>query len=132
MRTRFAITSMLVIGVLLTSTAGAGMALSGVSGSGSAGSAQYATPGQHGHGSHLGTTPANKPASKVDSSTASRSTSTPPVATTDAVQATNQLATPSGSSQLPFTGLALIPLIILGVAMLTVGLVLHRRANRST
>jgi preprotein translocase subunit SecG len=111
MRTRFAITSMLVIGVLLSCTAGAGMALSGTSGSGSAGSAQYGTV-QH-QKTHLGTTsPAQDGAP-------------PPV------QPARQLATPSGSSQLPFTGLLLIPIIILGVAMLLVGLVLRSRSNRA-
>jgi hypothetical protein len=120
MRTRFAITSMLVVGVLLTCTAGAGMALSGNSGSGSAGSAQYGPPPavhHHHHGStHLGTT--TSPAQDV----------APP---TQAVQPTRQLATPSNSSQLPFTGLLLIPMIILGVAMLLVGLVLRSRSSRS-
>jgi hypothetical protein len=119
MRTRFAITSMLVIGVLLSCTAGAGMALSGTSGSGSAGSAQYGPPPTHHHhaSTHLGT-PSTSPAQDV----------APP---TQAVQPTRQLATPSGSSQLPFTGLLLIPMIILGVAMLLVGLVLRSRSSRA-
>jgi preprotein translocase subunit SecG len=111
MRTRFAIISMLVVGVLLTSTAGAGMALSGSSGSGSAGSAQYPTPSHH-----TGTL-------------APASSNTPPPDGT--VQPAQQLSTPSGSSQLPFTGLVLIPLIILGVAMLLIGLVLRSRSTRA-
>lgn len=114
MRTRFAITSMLVVGVLLTGSAGTGMALSGVSGSGSAGNAQYGTV-QHQHrGPHLGTT--TSPAQDA---------SPPPV------EPTRQLAAPTGSSQLPFTGLLLIPMIVLGVAMLIVGLVLRRRSGRA-
>lgn len=112
MRTRFAITSMLVIGVLLTCTAGAGMALSGNSGSGSAGTAQYAPPNNNHH--HLvspGTTGAPPP--------------------TTAIQPARQLATPSGSSELPFTGLLLIPMIVLGVGLLLVGLVLRSRSSRA-
>jgi hypothetical protein len=113
MRTRFAIISMLVVGVLLTSTAGAGMALSGSSGSGSAGTAQYGPPPSH-HHHHLAPPPSSNTA--------------PPDGT---VQPAQQLATPSGSSQLPFTGLVLIPLIILGVAMLLIGLVLRSRSTRA-
>jgi preprotein translocase subunit SecG len=111
MRTRFAIISMLVVGVLLTSTAGAGMALSGSSGSGSAGSAQYPTPSHH-------TGTLAPPATN----------NSPPDGT---VQPAQQLSTPTGSSQLPFTGLVLIPLIILGVAMLLIGLVLRSRSTRA-
>jgi hypothetical protein len=119
MRTRFAITSLLVVGVLLSCTAGAGMALSGTSGSGSAGSAQYGPPPTHHHhgSTHLGT-PSTAPAQDV----------APP---TQAVQPTRQLSTPTGSSTLPFTGLLLIPMIILGVGLLLVGLVLRSRSSRA-
>lgn len=86
------------------------MALSGSSGSGSAGSAQYPTPSHH-----TGTL-------------APSSNTSPPDGT---VQPAQQLATPSGSSQLPFTGLVLIPLIILGVAMLLIGIVLRSRSTRA-
>jgi hypothetical protein len=120
MRTRFAIISMLVVGVLLTSTAGAGMALSGSSGSGSAGSAQYGAPPSH-HHTHL--------VSPASSNTAPASSNTAPP--DGVVQPAQQLATPTGSSQLPFTGLVLIPLIILGVAMLLIGLVLRSRSTRA-
>ena len=120
MRTRFAITLMLVVGVLLSCTAGAGMALSGESGSGSAGSAQYPSPTpthRHHSGTHLGV-PSVSPAKDV----------APP---TQSVQPTRQLAAPSGSSQLPFTGLLLIPMIVLGVGLLIVGLVLRSRSTRA-
>jgi hypothetical protein len=112
MRTRFAIVSMLVVGVLLTSTAGVGMALGGSSGSGSAGNAQYGPPPTH-HHNHLAPPSSN---------------TAPPDGT---VQAAQQVSTPTGSSQLPFTGLVLIPLIILGVAMLLIGLVLRSRSTRA-
>jgi hypothetical protein len=114
MRTRFAITSMLVIGVLLSCTAGAGMALSGNSSSGSAGTAQYAPPSNHHHKTHL--------------LIPSKDVAPPPPS---AVQPTRQLATPSDGSQLPFTGLLLIPMIVLGVGLLLVGLVLRNRSTRA-
>jgi hypothetical protein len=113
MRTRFAITSMLVIGVLLTCTAGAGMALSGTSSSGSAGNAQYAPPPNHHHQTHL-----IIPSKDV----------APPTTT---VQPAAQLAAPKDGDTLPFTGLLLIPMIILGVGMLLVGLVLRHRSTRA-
>jgi hypothetical protein len=113
MRTRFAITSMLVIGVLLSCTAGAGMALSGNSSSGSAGTAQYAPPSIHHHQTHL-VIPSKDIA--------------PPPST---IQPTRQLATPADGSSLPFTGLLLIPMIILGVGLLLVGLVLRSRSSRA-
>ena len=107
MRTRLAITSMLAIGVLFIFTGGAAMAVAGSSGSGSAGSAQYPTPTHH--DGHLAPPTVNLP---------------PP-------SAPPQLSTPTGSSSLPFTGLVLIPLIILGVAMLVIGLVLRSRSTRA-
>ncbi len=110
MRTRLAITSMLCIGVLLMSTGGAAMALSGESSSGSAGTAQYA-PAHH-HTNHL---------------VIHRNNTTPPAS----VRQTQQLSTPADGSTLPFTGLLMIPLIVLGVAMLIVGLVMRRRTMRA-
>jgi hypothetical protein len=108
MRTRLAITSMLAIGVLFIFTGGAAMAVAGSSGSGSAGSAQYPTPAHH--VGHLGPPTVNLPPPDGP----------PP-----------QLSTPTGSSSLPFTGLVLIPLIILGVALLVIGLVLRSRSTRA-
>jgi len=147
MRTRFAITSMLVVGVLLTSTAGVGMALSGNTGGGSAASAQYGPATTHRHHSQLGPVSTGCGSGSSGSSsgssgsshccanqTAGSSSCSPAVSNTapsdKAVQEPRQLATPSGSSQLPFTGLVLIPLIILGVAMLLVGIVLRTRSSR--
>ena len=48
-----------------------------------------------------------------------------------AVQAPRQLATDSGSdaSSLPFTGMALIPILLMGLALLGWGLLLRRRAG---
>lgn len=111
MRSRLAITSMLVVGVLM-SGAGAGLAVSGVSGSGSAGSAQY-------------------PTETTDTQTVLPTTETnPPTDTTDTnpAQTTRQVAS-DDSSQLPFTGYAAIPVLLIGLTLLGVGVVMRRRVT---
>ncbi|HEV2061036.1 MAG TPA: hypothetical protein VGR11_16920 [Solirubrobacteraceae bacterium] len=57
----------------------------------------------------------------------------PDVAGAVAAQAPRQLAAASGSdaSRLPFTGIALIPILLFGVALLALGLVLRRRSGTS-
>lgn len=126
MRSRFAITAMLVLGLILSST-GVGLAVSGSSGGGSAGDAQYPTTPpvskHHNGGGVLGTTKGNGNGSAPSSS--SQPTPQAPV------QAARQLSAPSGSSQLPFTGFAVIPVILAGVALLVAGLVLRRRSSGS-
>jgi hypothetical protein len=113
MRSRLAITAMLVVGVLMSGT-GAGLAVSGISGSGSAGTAQYG-PTQ----SVLPTTESNVPTSEV--------LGTETTNTTTAAQTTRQLE--SGKS-LPFTGYLAIPVLLLGLALLTIGIVMRRRFGR--
>lgn len=57
----------------------------------------------------------------------------PDVAGAVTAQAPRQLAAASGSdaSRLPFTGIALIPILLFGVALLALGLVLRRRGATS-
>lgn len=59
--------------------------------------------------------------------------SAPDVAGAVTAQAPRQLAATSGSdaSRLPFTGIALIPILLFGVALLAAGLVLRRRGATS-
>lgn len=130
MRSRLAITLMLVLGLML-STTGVGLAISGSSGSGSAGNAQYpttpTTPQVHrdqggSGGGVLGATDEDTPPS---SGTSPAAESTPPV-----VQATRQVSTDT-SGQLPFTGFAVIPIIAAGVALLLAGTFLRRRSGPS-
>jgi len=114
MRSRLAITSMLVVGVLM-SGAGAGLAVSGISGSGSSGNAQY-------------------PTTKVDTQTVLPTTETnAPSDTTDTsettpAQSTRQVSSNDNSS-LPFTGYAAIPVLLIGLSLLSVGVVMRRRVS---
>ena len=106
LKTRMAITMMLVLGIVLSST-GAGLAVSGSSGSGSAGAAQYPQPKEN-NSNVLGSE--EQPA---------------------ATQEANQVAATTSSGSLPFTGLAAIPIIIVGVGLLGTGLVLRRGTRRA-
>jgi len=164
MRSRIAITAMLVLGLLL-STTGATLAISGSSGSGSAGNAQYPPPPT------TPTTPETTPTPPPPTETTptpppqTETTPTPPPvqgvqggggggggvlgqneespqpasgtspaqsesAPAPVVQETRQVAT-SGGSQLPFTGFAVIPIIVAGVALLIAGMFLRLRSRPS-
>jgi hypothetical protein len=128
MRSRIAIIVMLVLGMTL-STTGVGLAISGSSGSGSAGNAQYPTtpaqqPEKSGNGGGvLGAVDESEPPAGGDTSPAA-------AASTPAVQETRQV-TAQSSGELPFTGLAVIPIIAAGVALLLGGLLLRRQSGVS-
>jgi hypothetical protein len=137
MKSRLVILTMLVLGMLL-STAGAGLAVSGLSGNDSASVGEYATP----------TTTATKPPGKNDvlgdtdtgngqdvlpSDTGGNGPSGAPgggVAAGNAVQPARQVeaGTDTGSS-LPFTGFAAVPILFGGIVLLSGGLLLRRRAG---
>ncbi len=106
---RLAVTVLLTLGILMGTT-GAGLAVSGLSGAGSAGEGQYYQPGEKGdaEGGVLG---------KADNGNAAK-------------QGTGQVAAveQAGGESLPFTGILGIPLLLTGVAMLGTGLVVRRRA----
>lgn len=129
MKSRMAITSMLVLGVFAGGT-GTGLAVSGISDSGSAGTAQYPPGPNDGP---------NKP--KILGLEEDPGGGGDDVAGADGggdvagaeegngqgeVQATRQVSVQEEGS-LPFTGLAAIPLILLGIGLLASGLVLRRR-----
>jgi hypothetical protein len=111
MRSRLAITSMLVVGVLM-SGAGAGLAVSGISGSGSSGNAQYPTTKTDTQ-TVLPTTETNTPSSTTE---------------TNPAQQTRQVSS-NDSNQLPFTGYAAIPVLLIGLSLLSVGVVMRRRVS---
>lgn len=127
MKSRLAIVAMVAFGMVF-STAGAGLAVSGISsGSDNASVAQYGTPTP---------TPTGTPDSggvlpaEETNNTPSGGVATPGGGTSPAeqTQPTRQVAAATGS-QLPFTGFAAIPVILGGIALLTGGLVLRRRTR---
>lgn len=145
MRSRTAITAMLTSGLLL-SGGGTALGISALQSTTNAGVAQYGTTGP-GPGTvpTLGgtvtppaaaVTPPPADEGQVASETSSSPKSSAPTdakvsavspARTDPVQAARQVATVSGDS-LPFTGYASIPVLLLGAALFTTGLVLRRRS----
>jgi hypothetical protein len=121
MRSRLAILSTLVLGMVL-STGGAGLAVSGFASQGqNAASSQYgeSTPTPEG-GGVLGEQENGKPAGGKKS--------TPAPTQTQPTRQVEAGAQGTGGGQLPFTGFAAIPVLLGGVALLGTGLVLRRRS----
>jgi hypothetical protein len=114
MKSRLAILSMLVAGMLL-STTGAGLAVDGFTSGNDAASAQY---NKDDRGDVLGQDDANQP---DQGNVAGQGNSAD-------VQPTRQVESGAGSQSLPFTGFLAIPVLLGGLALLSVGLVLRRRA----
>ncbi len=152
MRSRLAMLSTLVVGILL-STTGAGLAISGISSGNDAGCGQYGcqppkdtppqtvapTPPSTPPTNTPGTPPSGSPLGQNDQSTTSPDSNSNQGQPQSNAQP-NQVAQPSqvaqpvrqveagaSGSQLPFTGFAAIPVLLIGAALLTTGLVLRRR-----
>jgi hypothetical protein len=123
MKSRLAILTMLVTGMLL-STTGAGLAVSGVVSHNDAAVSQY-DEGDTG-GGVLGEDESSTPGgtageeSGPQGGTAGENGSD--------VQPARQVEAGAGSDTLPFTGFLAIPVLLGGVALLSAGLVLRRRA----
>jgi hypothetical protein len=116
---RVATTALLVAGFLVTG-ASAGLAVSGTSGSGSAGDAQYPRNDTSGGGNTpdlggVNGTDQNGNVGVEDENTAD-------------TQLTRQIAS-TDSDRLPFTGLAAIPLLLVGAGMIVSGGLLRRRSS---
>jgi len=126
MKSRLVILTMLVLGMLL-STAGAGLAVSGLSGQNDASKAQYKgneTPS--GGGDVLGDQDAgtNVPANNGGGDT------NPGGGEGDTTQPARQVEAGANTNEsLPFTGFAAIPVLLGGIALLSAGLVLRRRSG---
>jgi hypothetical protein len=131
MRSRIAILATLVLGIVL-STGGASLAVSGFASSDhNAAATQYLTntPTPTGGGGNVlgeeesgggGSSPAGGGGSP--SGTAGEENGVQPARQVEA-------GAQGGTSQLPFTGFAAIPILLGGVALLATGLVLRRRTN---
>jgi hypothetical protein len=124
MRSRLAITGMLVAGVLF-STTGAGLAVDGITAN-SAQNVQYkqdsTQPQQPRANDTLGVI------GEIESEEPAAEESAPPAPAP--AQAPRQAQAVADEGELPFTGFAAIPVLILGIGLLTSGLVLRRRASR--
>lgn len=137
MRSTLAITAMLTAGVVF-SGGGAALGISALSTTDDASIAQYGTlptatvpqpagadavePGTSDEGSRgevLGETVDGVSDEAVEP-------------TQESAQAPRQLAADSGDGELPFTGLAAIPMLVFGFTLLVIGLVLRRTTPRSS
>ena len=131
-RTRVAIAGLLASGLLM-SGGGAALGISGINSNGSAGVAQYVS-NTTGTNEVLGTT-STVPTVTEPGSGGTTKTPTEPGSSGvlgETVQPSRQVAATSSEKELPFTGLAAIPVIMAGVALLGAGLVLRSRSSRAT
>ena len=123
MKSRLVVLTMLVLGMLL-STTGAGLAVSGLSGD-NASIAEYAQPSPGGGGGVLGDEDSgggNEAPSGGDESPSGGEEGAD-------VQPSRQVEAGADNDNLPFTGFAAIPVLIGGIALLSAGLVLRRRTG---
>src|SRR5215210_5650437 len=123
MKSRLAILSMLVTGMLL-STAGAGLAIDGVTGSNNASVAAYDNGDNR--GGVLGEDNSNSPSGVAGEESGNSPSGT--AGESAGVQPARQVEAGAGSDTLPFTGFLAIPVLLGGVALLAAGLVLRHRA----
>jgi hypothetical protein len=127
MKSRIAILAMVAFGMLF-STAGAGLAVSGISSNDNASVAQYGTPTPTPEGT---TVPAEEEGGVLPAEETNNAPSggvSPAEEQSESTQPTRQVEATT-ESQLPFTGFAAIPVMLGGIALLTGGLVLRRRTR---
>jgi hypothetical protein len=148
MRSRFALVSLIVTGLLM-SGGGASLAISGVSGQGGAAENQYTTPTPPPTPTTAATptTPAPPPEVATEDSLVPaeteasapadrKKTASPaekPASKTEAAAPAEQVAvaSESGGDTLPFTGFLAIPLMIGGVALVSTGALMRRKWRKS-
>src|SRR5829696_3315692 len=133
MKSRVVILTMLVFGMLL-STAGAGLAVTGLAGNPSASSAQYAgTPTSTPSGGGVGEQdegPGQNNVSPAENSGGGGTSPAESAGGANGTQPSRQVEAGAGTSgsSLPFTGFAAIPILFGGLVLLGGGLVLRSRA----
>ncbi len=119
MKSRVAVVMVLALGVFMSGT-GATLAVSGISASGSASSAQYPDDTPRGDNGVLGTR----------GSGGNKDEQQPASAVAGETQSFRQVASTSSSGSLPFTGFLAIPVLIVGFGLLGAGVAMRLR-NRS-
>ncbi len=122
MKSRMVILTMLVFGMLL-STAGAGLAVSGVNSKHNASVAQYGTPTPTPEGGVLGDQDSGQGTSPTANNGGGGN------GPSNDVQPARQVEAGSTSGSLPFTGFAAVPILLGGIVLLSAGLVLRRRTS---
>ncbi len=132
MRSKLAVISILAIGVLMSGT-GATLAFQGSSGQGNAAGEEYVPPSTVAPGDEeaLGEEQSDSGPNGVqtlDDESAEGTTDSEEANTQTARQET---ATADDGDELPFTGLAAMPIIAIGLALLATGMVLQRRNSRA-
>ena len=120
MKSRMVILTMLVLGMLL-STTGAGLAVSGLSGKKNASVAEYGTT--------TATPPATRGGGGVLGDQDTGNDVLPAEEGGNGVQPARQVEAGANTGSLPFTGFAAIPILLGGIALLTAGLMLRRRSG---
>ena len=133
LKSRVAITAVLMLG-LFTGGTGTTLALSGGSEKGSAAQAQYPQGGGNnvlGQQQEGGPGDEGQPGSSQGGNVLGTTESSPGAVSPGAVQGGQQVVATQGGSSLPFTGLAAIPIIILGLALLGAGAMMWRGTRQS-
>jgi hypothetical protein len=127
MKSRLTILAMVAFGMLF-STAGAGLAVSGISSNTNASVAQYGTPTPTPVSTSVAAEEEGGVLPAEESNNAPEGGVSPAEETSESTQPTRQVEATT-ESQLPFTGFAAIPVMLGGIALLTGGLVLRRRTR---
>jgi hypothetical protein len=125
MKSRLALMALVAAGLML-STTGATLAITGSSGSGSASQNQYQSvaPATEEGGEPA---PATEEGGEPQSRTLGGANESGPEVQ---AAATEQVAATGSGSSLPFTGYLAIPLLVVGVGLLSLGMVLRWKAGR--
>jgi hypothetical protein len=123
MKSRIVILSMLVFGMLL-STAGAGLAVTSMSGQDNAGVAQYGTSAPS-----TPSTPQSEVLGDQDSGQGVSPANNNGGGGNKVQPARQVEAGANAGSSLPFTGFAAVPILLGGIVLLSAGLVLRRRTG---
>lgn len=122
MKSRMALTMMIAVGLLMSGS-GAGLAVSGISSDGSSGAAQY---DMNPPGAILGSEEATSSQARDRAGGAADRQAGAKEEEDGGVQASRQIGA-QDDDELPFTGLAAIPLLVLGAVLLVTGTVMRRR-----